>query len=221
MIGRGDVLLLLREKGASLTARDMKGRTPVAWASIKGHDDIVRYLLLQPEINPSQADFSNDTPLHFAAGQGRAEIVMMLCGCPSVNVNARNTPFGMTPLALAAWGGRFSVVQCLREFGADIHVSDSKGLTPLHYAAQQGFVYLVEFLVREGASISKRNNERLTPLDLAASDQIRELLLKTKRRVPTLQTLCLRTIRSNISEEKRKTLKPHLQEMVKVVEYSM
>jgi ankyrin repeat protein len=221
MSGHLELLMLLKSKRGSLTARDNCGRTAIAWASLRGHTEIVRYLLSQPRVDPTIPDFSkNDTPLHFASSQGHFEVIKVLCEALVVNVNVRNK-LGMTPLAQAAWSGRVSLVKYLRDFGADVNTTDLKGDTPLHYAVQLSHHYLIECLVMEGASILKRNFEDNSPLDLSRSDDIRELLIKTKRKIPSLQESCFKAIRRyRLSQKDLLVLPPQLRSKLLNVDLS-
>lgn len=97
-VQRGDTDLVkwLLEKGANpYGGQSWRRRSSLHMAADLGHVEAVRSILAS-QINPGVPDVFKDTPLHVAAGKGRAEVaqLLLLAGAP---VDARNDS-GLTPL---------------------------------------------------------------------------------------------------------------------------
>lgn len=146
--------------------------------------------------------FSKDkdgwTPLHYAALNGRKEIVEFLLAShadvnardndeetplfvsldrPEVaevllrhgaNVDARNKKEGIAPLGRAASEGNQAMVKLLLSYKADIKARDNEEYTALHDAAERGHAELAELLLARGADPNARVYDRRTPLHMAA-----------------------------------------------------
>jgi hypothetical protein len=80
--------------------------------------------------NPNSADkASGDTPLHYAARQGRADMVSILLN-RKAGVDTPNNS-GETPLHIASYAGNTPVVQLLVDAGTDLKKKEKKyGATP-------------------------------------------------------------------------------------------
>ena len=74
---------------------------------------------------------------------------------------------GKTPLYLAAWSGKASVVEALLSAGADKDNARSD-TTPLDAASANGHAHVVELLLRADAAKDKPTDEGETPLCAAA-----------------------------------------------------
>lgn len=66
--------LLCAPPGASVTAEDKEGLTPLSWACLKGHREVVRCLVANGAV-VDHADKNGRTPLDLAAFYGDADIV--------------------------------------------------------------------------------------------------------------------------------------------------
>ena len=64
------VKALLERGGVNPDEPDCKGRTPLWWAAVKGHEGVVKALLERDDINPSSQDNDGEIPLHHAAMNG-------------------------------------------------------------------------------------------------------------------------------------------------------
>ncbi|KAK8406949.1 hypothetical protein O3P69_007475 [Scylla paramamosain] len=71
-----------------------------------------------------------NTALHWAAKQGRTEVVKLLAGTHHVEINARS---GYTPLHIAAMYNRTEVFDLLVHYGADLNMRDYSGKKPRTY----------------------------------------------------------------------------------------
>ena len=100
----------------------------------------------------------NETPLHYAAKAGDAEVVRALIDAGE-NVNAQNN-CGGTPLHSATVFGHSDVVRILIEAGADVNARDAEQQKPLYYAMQYQSI-------RDDIMILLLQHQTLTEDDLA------------------------------------------------------
>ncbi|XP_058043864.1 poly [ADP-ribose] polymerase tankyrase-2 isoform X5 [Ahaetulla prasina] len=122
--------------------------------------------LVRPEnVNGRDTAGRKSSPLHFAAGFGRRDVVEYLLQSGS-NVHARDDG-GLIPLHNACSFGHAEVVNLLLRHGADPNARDNWNYTPLHEAAIKGKIDVCIVLLQHGADPSIRNTDGRTALDLA------------------------------------------------------
>ena len=92
---------------------------------------VKQHLAAGADVNAKDDKFGL-TPLHFAAGRDRKEIVELLIA-KGVNVNEKDNRGG-TPLHSTASGGRKEIAKLLIAKGADVNAKDEDGETPLDWA---------------------------------------------------------------------------------------
>jgi hypothetical protein len=134
--GQVEIMGLLMEAGATPTARDSRGRTPLMAAVQSRNAEAIRYLIDNgAEVNAR--DQLEGTALLRAAGAfGNLESVQVLLSAGAdVNVQDKS---GMTPLMWAARWGDTGRVKALLTAGADVTARDNGGKTALDWARQQG-----------------------------------------------------------------------------------
>lgn len=85
---------------------DGDGNSPLHWAAVKGHANIIDLLLLA-QADPNLPNKDRDTPLHWAASGGSAECVQKLLA-RNANPTAKNSE-NTTPLHFAAADGKAAV----------------------------------------------------------------------------------------------------------------
>ncbi|CAI7864977.1 unnamed protein product [Closterium sp. NIES-53] len=143
----GDLKLtrkLLRD-GWDSAGRDGFGRTPLQWAVILGHEDITKALIVNTPLRfLHSSDRHGRNVLHYAAAQGRAELLRVLIQRGG-NVNSLDC-LQKTPLHFAATAADSVVAEILLEKGADASALDASGLTSLEYAVRYGSVACEELL---------------------------------------------------------------------------
>ncbi len=145
---------------------DLYGMTPIFYATLKGHYDIVSTLasvsninaLLRVQLtkkknrrkgeknekNRKRKLFTHQTPLHVAAMHGFVNIVYTLLHC-GADINKLDSG-GHTALSLAAKMGNLEVVKILVEHGADVRIKSKRGKTPLAKAKRYKRHEIVEYL---------------------------------------------------------------------------
>ena len=140
--GIGEIVpALLATKEWSINGRDNMGRTALLWATVGGHEDVVKLLLQLKDIDPNTADpATGQTPLWWAAKRGNEGIVRILLGRGGVNPNIGDILYDRTPLWWAAERGHEGMVRMLLERERiNPNIADTLwGRTPLWWAAQRG-----------------------------------------------------------------------------------
>src|SRR3990167_7649428 len=153
-----------------LNITDEYDRTPLHWASFKGHLEIVKELLFAEGggIDPKIIDRDGQTPLHLASRNGHLEVVkVLLHGGADPNIADKD---GETPLYVASESGHLEVVKVLLHTegvkGADPNITDDYGRTPLFWASEEGHLEVVKELLHAGTYpyiSTKKNFKSLTP----------------------------------------------------------
>lgn len=128
--------------------RDMRAQ-PIEEAVRKGDCAAIQQLLGREPSLAKVRDSAGYTPLHWAAIDGRKDIVALLLA-NGAEIDA-GTPQGATPLHLAAGSGRREAVEVLLKNGADLHRRDSNGRTPMARAQAGSHSDVVRLLRSFGA----------------------------------------------------------------------
>ncbi|KAM9426617.1 poly [ADP-ribose] polymerase tankyrase-2-like [Pholidichthys leucotaenia] len=125
----------------------------------------VRKLVTPENVNSRDTAGRRSTPLHFAAGFGRKDVVDFLLQ-NSASVHTRDDG-GLISLHNACSFGHAEVVSLLLHHGADANARDNWNYTPLHEAAIKGKIDVCIVLLQHGAEPTIRNTDGRTALDLA------------------------------------------------------
>ncbi|XP_043519928.1 poly [ADP-ribose] polymerase tankyrase isoform X2 [Frieseomelitta varia] len=125
----------------------------------------VKALVTPKTVNARDTAGRKSTPLHFAAGYGRIEVVEFLLSA-GASIQARDDG-GLHPLHNACSFGHCDVVRLLLEAGANPNTRDNWNYTPLHEAAIKGKIDVCIALLQHGADANIRNTEGKTALELA------------------------------------------------------
>lgn len=145
--GHVPVLSFLLSRKAAVNARSRYGDTALMAASLKGQLEAAKVLLANgAEINPP-----GWTPLHYAAFEGRAQMVTFLLD-KGANKNAI-APNEFTPLMLAVRNGHEDAARAILYGDPDVNYkTPSTGDTALKLAEKRGLAPVVELLKRAGAT---------------------------------------------------------------------
>lgn len=106
----------------------------------------------------------SETPLHYAAKSGHAEVVKVLLEARA-DTEARYGMDGRTSLHHAVIYRYEGMVKVLLREGADIEATDNVGQTPLHLAAHYDHERVVRILLEAGANKAARNTLGERPFD--------------------------------------------------------
>jgi ankyrin repeat protein len=166
--GNVDALRAALARGASATAADADGTTPLHWAAYGNHVEIVRSLI-QAGVDPAAANRYGVRPLSLACLTGNATLVGLLLDAGADANTAK--PDGETALMTAARTGVAEVVKGLLARGANVNaVEPSKQQTALMWASAEGHADAVRTLIAAGANVKARSQAGFTPLLFAARE---------------------------------------------------
>lgn len=165
---RGDVAAmrkLLRE-GASVTARDSRGRTALL-AATHGNRVQAARILIAARADVNAKDALDDSPFLYAGAEGRNEILKMMLAA-GADLKATNR-YGGTALIPAADHGQVETVKILLATGIDKDHVNKLGWTALLEAVILGdggpaHTEIVRLLVGAGANVAIADREGVTPL---------------------------------------------------------
>ena len=144
-----EVVRLLVDAGADLSARDKYGSTPLRSAAHGGRRrrPAARCLLA----------LAGGADVFIATALGDIDRLRRLLAADPSLVRATDpsengaTARGATPLHVAASVGEADAARLLLDLGADPNARSSAGHAPLHYAAMGGHLAVAELLLRHGA----------------------------------------------------------------------
>ena len=148
----GLVQALLRGgAGASASARNRYGVTPLYAAAVNGNAAMVG-ALLDAGANANDALPAGETALMTAARSGSLDAMKILLA-RGADVHARENWKQQTALMWAAHEGHTGAVRLLLEAGARVEERSAFGWTPFLFAVRQGHPDTIDALLAGGASI--------------------------------------------------------------------
>ncbi|XP_019492367.1 PREDICTED: protein TANC1 [Hipposideros armiger] len=177
----GDMKLvcLLIKKGARVDHLDKKGQCALVHSALRGHGDILRYLLScewlagSPQPGALKKSQALQQALTAAASMGHSSVVQCLLGLEKeheIDVNGTDTLWGETALTAAAGRGKLEVCELLLECGAAVSRTNRRGVPPLFCAARQGHWQIVRLLLEHGCDVNLSDKQGRTPLMVAACE---------------------------------------------------
>ena len=168
-----EILELLHQHGASLTASDADGDTPLHLAAMGGIDSVVAYLLPQfPD--PGIRNGNGKTPFHFAATAASVETLELLLP-RTADIDVRDCR-GRTPLMDAAAVAQREAVLRLAAAGADVNATAADGSTALSMALADNEIGKAKFLLEHGADPKRLRDPGLQLLRAARRFHDRAML---------------------------------------------
>jgi ankyrin repeat protein len=175
--------LLLRATRTLCNATNCLGQTPCHLAATASDERFIDALLVGAQrcVELSCKDNDGVTPCHLAAINANVAVLASLLTA-KVDVDARDSRHGRTPLHWATRSGSHEQVALLLEFGADAAIADQLRTTPFHEAAMRSDERLLRELccpsraVQVHGDVNLRNGMGQTPLMLAASNARAEVL---------------------------------------------
>jgi len=144
--GHVPVISYLVANKATVNARNRYGDTALMAAALKGHLEVAKVLIA----NGAEVNGTGWAPLHYAAFEGRADLVKFLLE-KGADKNAV-APNEFTPLMLAVRNGHEDAARALLYGDPDVNYrARSSGDSALKLATQKGYVPVVDLLKRAGA----------------------------------------------------------------------
>ena len=167
-----EVSSLLHTNETILNTYDSFHRTPLFWASTRGHSEVVRFLLDHNHILVNTGSSINGaTALHQASKNGHRELVNLLLENKKILVNIKRSSDGTTALYLASRYGHTEVVAfLLGRPNIIVNVGrSSDGANSLYQASRYGHLGVVKILLEhQMIDVNYATLERKTSL-MAAS----------------------------------------------------
>ena len=148
--GHAEVVRVLLENKASLTALDEDGLTPLHIAS-KYSQPSVLSLLLVANANCNATDNDENTALVLACRNGSHEIVKMLSMRPECDIGCIRQG-RWPPLSIASYYGFFKCAKWLLENHANTEIQETEIGTPLFHAALNSHFEVCQLLLQYGAN---------------------------------------------------------------------
>ncbi len=162
-----------------INAQDLLKMTPLYLASMKGHTEVVEFLL-EHGADIELGNDLNERPLAKAAKFGHYDTVKVLLE-HGATANCRDK-FGRAPLHDAAmWSGR-DIIDILISYGADVSAKDNDNDTPLHQAVMLENMKAAKALVEHGADLLAKNDFNYRQLYIAATRDNNEAAERLLRR---------------------------------------
>ena len=173
---KNDVVEFLIHHGADIKATNRYGKTPLDIAIKEGNLKLIKTLISRG------ADVNSESLFPAMRKNNMALVKLLISRGADVNVVSKN---GSTPLNLAFFLKKKTMIYLLLEKGADVNASDKKGQTPLHIISTGSSSLqeeLIEELISKGANVNARNDQGDTPYKLAATRGRRNIagLLRSK-----------------------------------------
>ena len=186
----------------NIDSTDNDGMTPLHVATIKGHYDVVKYLL-ENGVNLNILDNYGSSPLHYASHDGCEKIIWELLKYDfDINLvdNSGNTPLTLAnnneiyylltanKFEVAAKMGDHNILMVMREYHENINRQDEYGWTALHWACYNNRIEVVKTLLlkKDDIDINIKDLDGITPLHEACyqcNSEIVDLLLDNGAKV--------------------------------------
>ena len=150
------VRALVAVEGIDLNVRDLRERSSLILAAMRGQTEIVQVLIAAGADVNTRDSYGYSALMEVArgaAGEGAAGRIMQALLDAGADVNARENQFGNSALILAALRGDAEIVQALLDAGANVNAANNNGETPLfaavsHVYREPGCVDVVRELLK-------------------------------------------------------------------------
>jgi len=164
---RGDLFAVkhyLRKSPDAIGARDGFLYTPLHWAAVQAHWDVLE-VLVESGADVNAVGWDGGTPLHLASHHDRPDMIRLLLD-EGADLTIRNQ-WGRTPLHVAARRNCDLVAALLLSRGADPNATTKEGWTPLHVAQMAGHPRVRDLLLTHGAAPDRMDEMGKLPADYA------------------------------------------------------
>ena len=147
-------------------SEDDECNTIVHASVLSNNEQLVRYVLLDLEIDPNICNIYGMSPLHFATMSGSKNMVKILLE-NDVMIDIQDTS-RRTPLIIASQNNDSDICKILLEKNASLRSFDSGGDSALHHACRGKFINVVRLLLSEDSvNVNSTNFFSDTPLHIA------------------------------------------------------
>ena len=135
---------------------------------------MVKYLVIERQIDPECEDEHRNTPLHRACVGGCQPVVEFLTSehinytpASELVIDLRNK-WDSTPIHSAVANGHLGILQFfISDQKCDPNIPGQHGGTPLHYAAEGGHLHIVKYLIdKQGCNPSCLTDNMYIPLHI-------------------------------------------------------
>jgi hypothetical protein len=164
---RGDLFAVqhyLMKSPDAIAARDHFRYTPLHWAAVQGHWNIVE-TLVEHGADVNALGWDGGTPLHMACHHDRPDMVRLLLD-EGADLTIQNQ-WGRTPLHVAARRNCDLTATLLLSRGAAVDITTKEGWTPLHVARMAGHPPVQDLLLACGADPERKDRSGKVPVDYA------------------------------------------------------
>lgn len=177
--GNLDVMKALVAAGGDVNARErFYGQTPLMWASIENHPDVITELAKHgAEVNARANTLEGDPTWRYGKDSRNG-----INGEALQNFNTNFSKGGLNALMYAARQGSTEAVKALMDSGANASITDPEGFSPLHIALVNAHYDAAVALIEKGADVNLGDRSNQTPLFTLAD--IRSLLWAYNRPTP-------------------------------------
>ncbi|EHK26130.1 uncharacterized protein TRIVIDRAFT_112497, partial [Trichoderma virens Gv29-8] len=186
--GISEAVNAIFQPGLSADVRDSHAATPLQYAAMNGHENIVKILLATGQVDPDSCDKSGRTPISYAAKNGHEGVVKLMLETGKINHDFSGE-YGGKLLLDAVENGHKDVAKLLLAAGkVSPHYEDEYGETPFLCAIRTGHTNIIRlFLTKSEVNPGFRDKYLKTALSYAAEKGYRdivELLLTTGEAAP-------------------------------------
>ena len=130
------IIDLITEYKCDTNCKDFDGLTPLHYAAINNHLEVVRYFINEQHCDPMPRDNNGDTPLHYAARNNHLEVVRYFINEQHCDPMTRDNN-GDTLLHYACNYNRAHIVEYLLSTGkVDPLARNKNGRTPVDFASR-------------------------------------------------------------------------------------
>ena len=106
---------LITKHKCDINSKDSNGRTPLYYAAINNHLEVVRYFINEQHCALMTRDFDGNTPLHIACRYGSANVVQYLLSTGKVDLLAENNN-KETPVDIATQINSYDLLKLFQSF---------------------------------------------------------------------------------------------------------
>ncbi|MDX2471928.1 MAG: ankyrin repeat domain-containing protein, partial [SAR324 cluster bacterium] len=154
-----------------------QGWNLLLWAVHKNQIQIVKYLLKQKSLDPTQGDGEGLTPLMCACTWGYTEATGLLLANQKVLKKINHLDhLGWSALTWACSNGHAQVLESLLQAGSSPDLQDHRQATPLHRAIKENNITIAQVLLNHHADPSILDENAKSPKQLAEGQQDQALI---------------------------------------------